>query len=64
MTEREKLFRLLLNAFSLAFSLDSITGLGWNSCELFFPDVKLQEAIDYLLEHGVTVKQTQKPLTL
>lgn len=57
MTEREKLFRLLLNAFSLAFSLDSITGLDWNSCELFFPDVKFQEAIDYLLENGVTVKE-------
>lgn len=63
MTEREKLFRLLLNAFSLAFSLDSITGLDWNSCALFFPDVKFQEAIDYLLENGVTVRKMQKPLT-
>jgi hypothetical protein len=60
MTDREKLFRLLLNAFSL----DGTIGINWNDCSLFFPNVKFKEAIDYLLENGVTVKQMQKPLTV
>lgn len=60
MTDHEKLFRLLLKAFSL----HSTIGLDWNDCSLFFPNVKFQEAIDYLLENGVTVRQPQKPLTV
>ena len=60
MTDHEKLFRLLLKAFSL----DSTIGLDWGECSLFFPKVKFKEAIDYLLENGVTVRQMQKPLTV
>lgn len=60
MTDREKLFRLLLKAFSL----HSTIGLDWNDCSLFFPNVKFQEAIDYLLENGVTIREKQKPLTV
>lgn len=58
MTDHEKLFRLLLKAFSL----HSTIGLDWNDCSLFFPNVKFQEAIDYLLENGVSVRQMQKPI--